>query len=324
MKTIKIWFTDFYKGFDPKDNYFYSLLSEFYSIELNKNDPDYLIYSCYGNDFLNYDCIRIFYTGENLIPDFNLCDYAIGFHYIDFGERYLRFPNFVLFKEQFDQLINSKKEKTDAEKKEHFCNFIYANSKADPVRDEFFQLLSDYKKVASPGSHLNNMKFDIGDRYGKDWMYTKLDFQSRCKFSLAFENSSAVGYTTEKIMHAFIANTIPVYWGNPKISMDFNQEAFINCHNFKSFEAVIDRIKEIDQNDELYASILSAPPFPGNQIPEQFRSKRLLEFFKIIFDQDLKEAKRRPSYGTTLKYENNIKAMVKVSSKVKGLLGIFK
>ena len=165
---------------------------------------------------------------------------------------------------------------------------------------------------------------DIGDRYSNDWMFTKLDFQSKCKFSLAFENSSAVGYTTEKIMHAYIANTIPIYWGNPEIENDFNKESFINCHNFESFDAVIDRVKEIDQNDELYESILSAPPFPENKVPEQFREENLIDFFKMIFDQDLKNARRRPSYGTTLKYETNLKSMMKVSSRVKGLLRIFK
>ncbi len=324
MKTIKIWFTDFYEGFEPDNNYFYSLISEFYNIDIDQHNPDYLIYSCYGNDFLNYDCIKIYYTGENLIPDFNLCDYAIGFHYIDFGERYLRFPNFILFQEQFNKLINTKKEQLDLDKKDHFCNFIYANSNADPRRDQFFSLLSKYKKIDSPGLHLNNMKIDVGDRYSNDWMFTKLDFQSRCKFSLAFENSSGAGYTTEKIMHAFIAHTIPIYWGNPEIHKDFNQKSFINCHDYKSFDAVIDRVKEIDQNDELYKSILSAPPFPENKIPEQFSPQRLIEFFRIIFDQDLDSAIKRPAYGTTFKYENNLKSMVKVNSKIKGLLNIFK
>ena len=159
MKTIKIWFTDFYEGFDPDSNYFYSILSDLYNIEIDQKNPDYLIYSCYGNDFLNYNCIRIYYTGENLIPDFNLCDYGIGFHYINFGERYLRFPNFVLLKDQFDQLIDSKKRALNPDEKDYFCNFIYANSKADPTRDKFFQLLSNYKKVASPGSHLNNIDY---------------------------------------------------------------------------------------------------------------------------------------------------------------------
>ncbi len=34
--------------------------------------PDFLIYSVFGREHLNYDCVRIFYTGENVRPDFNI------------------------------------------------------------------------------------------------------------------------------------------------------------------------------------------------------------------------------------------------------------
>ncbi len=64
MKLLKLWFTDFDELFEPEDNFIYHLLSTHYKIQLGSNDPDYLIYSCYGNDFLNYNCIRIFITGE--------------------------------------------------------------------------------------------------------------------------------------------------------------------------------------------------------------------------------------------------------------------
>lgn len=41
--------------------------------------------------------IRIFYPPpENLVPDFNICDYAIGFHYLDFEDHYFRFPLYLV------------------------------------------------------------------------------------------------------------------------------------------------------------------------------------------------------------------------------------
>src|SRR5690606_9454891 len=170
MKTIKLWFTDFFKDFNPEDNYIYHLLSDHYIIKLTPQNPDYLIYSCYGNDFLKYDCVRIYYTGENLRPDFNLCDYAIGFDHLNFGERYLRYPNFALIEDQFLQLIKREvSEDYKAVNKDYFCNFIYANSQADPVRDQFFHLLNEYKKVSSPGKHLNNISMEVGERFSQDW-----------------------------------------------------------------------------------------------------------------------------------------------------------
>ncbi|GAA4320922.1 hypothetical protein GCM10023115_48280 [Pontixanthobacter gangjinensis] len=323
MKKIKIWFTDFYKGFEPRNNYFYNILSKLYSVEINKEDPDYLIYSCYGNEFLNYDCLRIFYTGENLVPDFNLCDYAIGFHYLNFEDRYMRFPNFALIRDQFEQLLSQKDSRNNNLKsKEYFCNFIYANAQADPARDLFFEKLSDYKKLSSPGAHLNNCNMDIGGRFTKDWMYSKLNFQSQCKFSITFENSSANGYTTEKIMHAFISNTIPIYWGNPEIEKDFNPKSFINCHNFRNFDEVVQRVKQIDQDDELYNSILSEPAFRENKIPDQFQEVKLINFLRSVFDQENRDLRKRPLYGTTLKYEKDLRSLVKLKTKMKPFIDL--
>ncbi len=316
MKTIKLWFTDFYPGFEPKDNYFLDLLSESYKIELNKASPDYLIYSCYGREFLNYDCVRIFYTGENLKPDFNLCDYAIGFDYIQFEDRYLRYPNFAFYYGQFEQLTKVPKiSLQDIHAENYFCNFIYSNSNADPTRDNFFHLLSAYRPVSSPGTHLNNISIPVGERFASDWMFTKIDFQSQCKFSIAFENSYSPGYTTEKIMHAFISNTIPIYWGNPDVAKDFNPAAFINCHDYESFDEVILKVKEIDQNEELYLSMINEPAFKNNAIPDNLKSKKLLEFLQQIFNKDKTNVGKRPLHGAAKNYEKNLKDLLLTKKK---------
>ncbi len=320
MKIIKLWFSDFYEGFDPTNNYLHNLLYDIYKVELSSENPDYLIFSCYGNDFLNYDCVRIFYTGENLRPDFNLCDYAIGFDHLNFGERYLRYPNYALIEDQFSQLIKPQNQVDfSLEKKDHFCNFIYANAQADPTRDHFFHLLNKYKKVSSPGRHLNNISWDVGERFSEDWMYTKLQFQSRCKFSIAFENTSSPGYATEKLMHAFIAGTVPIYWGNPAVTKDFNPNSFINCHDFNSFGEVVERVKEMDQNDELYNKIQCTPAFKNNKLPPQLKKEVLVNFLKNIFDKEPKEAIVRPPYGTTLKYENTLKDLYNIKARYKKL-----
>ena len=307
-KKIKIWYTDFYRGFDPYNNYLTNLLSQSFDLEIDSKDPEYLVFSCYGQDFLQYpDCVRIFYTGENLVPDFNLCDYAIGFHFFDFGDRYLRYPNFALMEDQLEELVRPKSfGPEDLDHKAYFCNFIYSNSEADHIRDRFFHLLSRYKTVQSPGRHLKNSRELIGDRFKDDWMYSKLDFQRKCKFSIAFENSSSPGYTTEKIMHAFITGTIPIYWGNPEISRDFNPEAFINCHDFSSLDQVVEKIIQIDTDPELYLSILNQPPFRHNELPQHLRQSRFQDFLKRILDQDNLSARRRPKYGNASNYERTL------------------
>jgi hypothetical protein len=235
---------------------------------------------------------------------------------MEFKDRYLRYPNFALIPDQFKKLLKQISFTIeDVQKKDYFCNFIYSNSQADPARDQFFYLLSKYKEVMSPGKNLNNTSMDIKGRFTENWMYTKLNFQSRCKFTIAFENSSSPGYTTEKLMHAYITHTIPIYWGNPEVIKDFNSKSLINCHEFRNFEEVVDRVTEIDQNDELALLMLNEPPFPENKIPENLKPETLENFLKSIFDQEIQEAYRRPKFGTIQKYENTLAAISGITGK---------
>lgn len=77
-RTIRIGFADFWPGFDPQDNFFTRLLRRRYPLEITDR-PDFLVYSWFGRSHLAHDCVRIYYTGENDRPDFNVCDYAFSF-----------------------------------------------------------------------------------------------------------------------------------------------------------------------------------------------------------------------------------------------------
>ena len=309
MNNIRLHFCDFWSGFNPLDTVLYKELSNRYIIELDNETPDYVIYSCFGHEFLKYDCVRIFHTSENIRPDFNLCDYAIGFDYIIFGDRYLRFPNYALY-EEFGSVIKQKKYNlSDLSQKTRFCNFIYSNVGGDPMRQRIFELLSQYKRVDSPGKYLNNMpQLDAGQFVQKvDWQNTKVDFQRNCKFTIAFENSSTPGYTTEKLMHAFVADTIPIYWGNPHVNCEFNSKSFVNCHEFENINKVLERVMELDNNDELYLQMLNEACFPNNRIPDELSRETLMEFYTNILSQSLPLARRRSTFFWTTCYEADLR-----------------
>lgn len=319
-KEIKINFTDFYHGFNKTDNYIYQVLTSKYLVIIDEINPDYLFYSCFGQDFLNFDCVRIFYSGENIIPDFNLCDYATGFAYLAFEDRYIRFPNFVTYGGPgwFYQ-HKEKRSLHDIEKRKGFCNFIYSNGIADPTRDKFYHLLSGYKGIDSPGRHLNNIQLI---QTSEHWSKVKVDFMSRYKFSIAFENSSLPGYTTEKIVHAFFSGTIPIYWGDPLIHLDFNPNAFINCHDYKNFEEVVKKVVELDENDELYLQMINEPIFIEKE-PDYMQENYLLDFYNSIIEQPLETARRRTKYGQNLFYEGNYKnQLIELESYRKSFKGI--
>ena len=84
----------------------------------------------------------------------------------------------------------------------------------------------------------------------------KIAFLMDYKFNIAFENESYPGYTTEKLPESFIGNTVPIYWGNPLIDKEFNAGAFINAHEFRNLDQVVEFVVELDRNDLLYRKYL--------------------------------------------------------------------
>lgn len=96
MKTIKVKTVDFNSAKESSQNHFIvRLLRKKYNVEVS-DDPDLLIYSVWGKEHQKYHCTKLFYTAEPFSPNFNECDYAIGFDPIQFGSRYLRLPLFAM------------------------------------------------------------------------------------------------------------------------------------------------------------------------------------------------------------------------------------
>ena len=257
--TIKIKAVDVPIGFNIKHNWIGRYLAKHFNL-IESDQPDFLICSCFGSEHIKYtDCVKIFYTDENIIPNFNMYDYAQGFDYIDFGERYLRTTY-----EKPNSTIQDRTSITDDMFDRKFCNFIYSNATSGEgavLRQEFCKKLMEYKHVDCPGKILNNMTAeDLSPRIGS-WISSKLEFLKKYKFTIAFENSSSNGYTTEKLFQPFQAFSIPIYWGNTLVTRDFNPKAFINCNDYDNdFDAIINRIKEIDNNPDLYLAMLRESP----------------------------------------------------------------
>ncbi len=267
-KQIKIAFCDFFEQYKAESNMFINILKERYDVTLS-DDPDFLFYSCFGTNHKNYDdCVKIFYTNEAITPNFNDCDYAIGFDYINFGERYVRRNRSVAYNPEIKQNLPSSMTQRK------FCNFIYSNASSgegSALRQDFCKNLMEYKHIDCPGKVLNNMQDAIEPRKG-DWGRSKLAFISKYKFTIAFENCAMDGYTTEKLSQPLEANSIPIYWGNPVVAKDFNPKAFINCHDFNSFDEVIERIKFLDSNDEAYMAMLREPPMQATYKPSNIHA----------------------------------------------------
>jgi len=256
---IKINFCDMYKDFDREDNVITSILrKEFGEVEFCER-PDFLFFGPFGTNHHKYsNCVRIFYTGEAIAPDFNDCDYAIAFDPIVFGNRYMRRP--VWIDENIPESLTLTNEEALNRK---FCNFIYSNDKngrGASLRKEFAKKLMKYKHIDCPGKVLNNMDNMAGDRFD-NWRQSKVKFISGYKFTIAFENAAYDGYTTEKMTQPLSAHSIPIYWGNPSVTKDFNEDAFINANDYEGrLDELVQLIIDIDNDDERYLKMLHAKP----------------------------------------------------------------
>jgi len=288
MKKIKVAFTDTH---DHLAAFFNHLLSMRYNVEIVKDEnPDFLIFGDknFGVDNLNFDkdkVTKIFYTGENQRPEDYECHYAITFDHNYYGWHY-RLPLFVIYLWALKNVHKTKYDKNyilnpTIEKKYDFCSFVVKNG-VPPERNEFYDQLSQYKKIDSGGPHKKNI---VGDLKTEE---DKIKFLSSRKFNLCFESMSYPGYATEKILHAFLAGTVPIYWGSETIESDFNPRAMINVHNFAEYSDVIEYIKKIDKSDPHYEWTVNQPKFTNNILPSYMFYNNFLNWFdSIVYQKQL-------------------------------------
>lgn len=284
------------------------LKKDFNFIWDNEN-PDYLIstehiyfHKLYQKKYYELGLktpINILFAVELYPPDMSLFDYATTFYSrvnCDDRCKYLLSPD-KFYSGFVRTIVNDIINVDDAAKLLHekvlFCNFLYSNSQAHPNRDKMFYKLSDYKQVDSIGRWLNN----VGS-HPQGWAGHQdecIQLKSPYKFSIAFENATCPGYSSEKILTSLNAHTIPIYWGDPDIENYINPECFVNCNKYKTLDEAIEEVKKIDSDDDLWCKMISQPW----QTPEQIaltkkRNDDYVEFWRNIFSQNIEDAKRVP------------------------------
>jgi alpha(1,3/1,4) fucosyltransferase len=278
MKKIRIDFCDFSQNFSKTNNYLFKLLSERFELELC-DQPDFLIYSCYGHEHRVHSGVRIFFSYESDLPDYRECDYSVACVKID-DPRNLQLPHYVNVDFPDKALKKHDNPEQILAAKNKFCSFLISgyHPRKNHNRVAFFQKLSKYKRVDSAGKKFNNMGATV-----PPGSQNKIDFLRPYKFNIAFENRSLVGYTTEKIFEPMLARCMPIYWGNPEIAEEFNTKSFINYSDFPNEEAVIEKIIELDKDDAKYLEYLRQPYFHEDRPNIFFNRERVLDFFEKIF-----------------------------------------
>lgn len=281
------------------------------------DNPDFIFCNVmdYRFDFIKYNCPRIFITEENIHPNFQLFDYWIGYNSkLSFSDRFL-YAQICLFNIRVvkENLLIEKGLPLSERDCSVFCDFIYSHDD-NGNRMHYFKLLNNYKQVNSYGTFNHN----TGNIYAGGWPYkNKINLQKRSKFSLIVETSEdSKGLVTEKIFHALIAGSIPIYYGDDEIRNIVNPKRYINIKDFKDDNELMTYICKIDNDDNLYNSIVKEEPL----IDPFFFKKQYANislFLFNIFNQNPEQALRRPkSEGLALVYDNVFKKENKKSNTI--------
>lgn len=248
-------------------------------------DPEIIVFSCFVNgarqkhmpDPGSSGQTTVFFTGENVRPDMSRCDYAFSFAYDIDDTRHYFLPNYVV-RMRFlgyepEMLLQPRASLMAGKKRDRFCSFIAGHEV--PFRESFVKALSQYKQVDCGGPRLNNIGTLVS-------VTEKIRNLTSYKFTIAFENEASSGYTTEKIVDAFIAGSAPLYWGDPQVNSWFNPEAFLNYSDYDSQDAFIERIKAYDCDDGLLRKMLKCPCFYDNRVPDVFSLEALESQWRMI------------------------------------------
>ncbi|MGI4776207.1 MAG: glycosyltransferase family 10 domain-containing protein [Janthinobacterium lividum] len=213
---------------------------------------------------LDPDVVKIFWTGEAILPNLDSYDLTIGFNRIE-HPRYIRFP--LHYSYDFSSRINADYDRAsdmgacNPGKKYFACFLVSSNFLEDNYRNhkpfdgcnarvQLFHKLSLYKRVESGGKLLNNIYHEIANTNTMEWL-------SQCKFIIAYENQSWEGYVTEKPVQAYFAGAVPIYYGDEgsNKTQGLNKKAVIYAKDFDNDDDLVGYIKKVDNDDKAYCDI---------------------------------------------------------------------
>lgn len=290
-RVVKLALENFWEGFSLSNFIaYFPFLTDKYRFMEDPYDPDFVIRSSFISDGEVLRTIRtmselprevraptLFFTGENIVPDFTCCDYAISFCRNLADSRHIRIPLWVprIYEIGWAPRDLLSENLVRHSTQPNFCNFVYSNPVAE--RERLFRLVSTRKRVDAPGRSMQNMEA-LGSSF-----WDKFRFMRDYRFSIAAENVRSEGYCTEKLMEAFLAGGIPVYAGDPGVACEFNLGAFLEIDACGGYGRLADAVLEAEANPRRRLSMVSEPIFKNDRLPECADEARIMAFFESVF-----------------------------------------
>lgn len=204
---------------------------------------------------------------ENIRPDFEFAQYAISSDFDDYGGRNVRCPYWYSQlawpglppRRVRDEARNHGHEplipldvlaraRTPAQddRRSRFCCFVAGNP--EPHRIRAVEALRAIGPVDC-----------YGNAFRAPLRQSKLDVLPRYRFNLCFENSLFPGYYTEKLLHAWAAGCVPLYFADRFAALDFNPAAMVNRADFPTLTEFVEHVRKISASEEAMREIASQP-----------------------------------------------------------------
>jgi Glycosyltransferase family 10 (fucosyltransferase) C-term len=151
---------------------------------------------------------------------------------------------------------------------------MYANSHCVPYREQAFRKLADIGPVHYGGACRGQLtswwrglvwfpqtpvghKSDDVRSSVAGWGGNQQLFR-HYRFVLCMENVNQPGYISEKILVAFLARSVPIYYGTSEIFDVFNPRAFV-YYDIRHPQEALDRVAYLERNQTAYQEVLQEP-----------------------------------------------------------------
>jgi len=98
----------------------------------------------------------------------------------------------------------------------------------------------------------------ISGQLGTTQQHNNMELYSHYRYALVMENADVPGYVSEKILHAFLSGTVPIYFGSRFVFEIFNPKAFI-YFDLEIPQQALSQIRFMEQNPSEYEKMMNEP-----------------------------------------------------------------
>jgi len=268
---MKVFFNCFWTGFESKEDpvdylFFKNLLSLSFGedIEIGSIDnSDILCESIFGNTVIDHKkwVKTILFSGESrLCPHSNKYDVILCS--LENNHNIINCPQFIPYIYSMNIVDMLEKihltPRIDIPKKDILVLISNPNGQ---VRNDFLDKLEKRFSVTYAGGYKNNIGYKLKGNYNS---IDLKPYISQFKFMVTMENSKMDTYITEKICHSLLSQTIPIYWGSPKVTQYFNEDRYI-IYDETNIDVVFEQIDRLLKNDSEWLSVVNKPVFANNK-----------------------------------------------------------